>query len=451
MADNEQNQKNDQGAPGDNQGDGGGKSDNQANAAPPAKPTDPRRKRAIRFVILAVIVLAAVAAIPVYAYYGARESTDDAQVDGHLVPISARINGTVLSVLVNDNQPVKAGQELVRLDPADFQTAVSQSEAQLANAEASTIESQVNVPVTSINTGGQISTTTTQADQTQAGVKSALQAVGSARARIISARAAAAQAEANNMKSQKDLARYRELVAKDEISKQDYDAAVASADATKAQVDSAHADISAAQHALDQALAEEDEAKARLATAIVQRRISEAIRPKQIQVTEARYKQAQAQYKQAQANGQQAALNLSYTHILAPVDGVVSRKSAEPGMQLSPGQQIMALVPLDDVWVTANFKETQLRKMKIGQQVEVQVDTFGSSRIYKGHIDSMAGASGARFSLLPPENATGNYVKVVQRIPVKIVLDPGENRDHLLIPGMSVEPTVLLNSDTRTP
>ena len=190
-----------------------------------------------------------------------------------------------------------------------------------------------------------------------------------------------------------------------------------------------------------------DQAKARLATALVQRRLSEQLRPKQAAVTEARYKQAQAQIRQSQAALDQAKLNLGYTHILAPVDGVVSRKSAEPGMQLSPGQQIMALIPLDDIWVTANFKETQLRKMHVGQQVSIEVDTFGSSRQYKAHIDSIAGASGARFSLLPPENATGNYVKVVQRVPVKVVLEPGENRDHRLLPGMSVMPTVFINTD----
>jgi membrane fusion protein (multidrug efflux system) len=181
----------------------------------------------------------------------------------------------------------------------------------------------------------------------------------------------------------------------------------------------------------------------------VQRRQSEQVRARQQAVAEARFKQAQAQVKQRQADLDQAQLNLQYTLIKAPVDGVVSRKSAEPGMQLSPGQQIMSLVPLDDVWVTANFKETQLKKMKVGQKVEIEVDTYGSSRKYRGHVDSIAAASGAKFSLLPPENATGNYVKVVQRVPVKIVLEPGEDRDHSLLPGMSVTPTVLLNSGTN--
>jgi membrane fusion protein (multidrug efflux system) len=252
--------------------------------------------------------------------------------------------------------------------------------------------------------------------------------------------------EANSVKAQKDLLRFKDLVAKDEISKQDYDAAIAAAQASAAQVESGRADITEAQHNLDQAMAELDEAKAKLATAIVQKRQSEEVRTKQQAVSEARYKQAQAQVKQGQANLAQANLNLQYTIIKAPVDGVVSRKSAEPGMQVAPGQQIMALVPLDDIWVTANFKETQLEKMRVGQKVEIEVDTYGNDRKYRAHIDSIAAASGAKFSLLPPENATGNYVKVVQRVPVKIVLEPGENRDHLLLPGMSVTPTVLLNS-----
>jgi membrane fusion protein, multidrug efflux system len=406
---------------------------------------NPRRKRTIRFIVLAFLVVALIAAIPIYAYYSVRESTDDAQVDGHIVPISPRISGTIRAVLVADNQPVRAGQELVELDPADYQVAYGQAEAQLANAEASVAESIANVPLTSINTRGQVRTSITQADQYVAGLNAAQQAVHAARARWNSAKASLAEKQANLVKAQKDLARMKELVEKDEISKQDYDAAVAAAEASAANVESAKSDIVEAQHNLDQALAEVEQARARLATAVVQRRLSEQVSPKQQAVSQSRYKAAQAQVKQRQADLDQAKLNLEYTVIKAPLDGVVSRKSAEPGMQVSAGQQITALVPLDDVWVTANFKETQLKKMHVGQSVEIEVDTFGG-RKYRGHIDSIAPASGAKFSLLPPENATGNYVKVVQRVPVKIVLEPGENRDHRLFPGMSVTPTVLLNT-----
>ena len=411
------------------------------------KPADPRRKRAIRFIILALVVVGIIIAIPIYAYYSVRESTDDAQVDGHVVPISPRIAGTILAVLVNDNQQVKAGQELVRLDPADYQVALEQAKAQLATAQANTAESIANVPLTSINTRSQVSTSASQLEESQAAVAAAQQAVNAARARLNSTNATLAQRQASLVKAEKDLVRFQDLVSKDEIS-QDYDAAVAASQSNAAQVDSAKADIVAAQHMLDQSIAQLNQAKARLSTAQIQRRQSQEVRPKQEAVSEARYKQAQAQVQQKQSDIDQAQLNLGYTVVRAPVDGIVSRKNAEPGMQVSPGQQIMALVPLDDVWITANFKETQLKSMRVGQKVEISVDTYGG-RKYRGHVDSIAAASGAKFSLLPPENATGNYVKVVQRIPVKIVLEPGENRDHSLLPGMSVEPTVLLNSGSN--
>ena len=449
MADDQQSQdgrdaRQGQGQPGQGGPDKGSKAGEKKK-----KPQDPRRKRTVRLIVLAVLVVALIAAIPIWAYYSVRESTDDAQVDGHVVPISPRISGTILSVLVNDNQPVRAGQELVRLDPADYQVAQSQAEANLANAEASTTESEVNLPLTNINTRSQVSTSSTQVDEGRAGVASAEQAVKAAQARVGSANFALAQAQANYVKSQRDLERYKDLVSKDEISKQDYDAAVAAAAANAAQVDSAKSAITEAQHNLDQGVAELGQAKARLATALVQQRQSQEIRPKQVAVSQARFKSAQAQIRQRQADVDQAKLNMGYTVIRAPVDGIVSRKTAEPGTQVSPGQQIMALVPLDDIWVTANFKETQLKKMRVGQKVEVEVDTYGSSHKFVGHVDSIAAASGARFSLLPPENATGNFVKVVQRVPVKLVLEPGENRQHLLLPGMSVVPTVLLNSGTN--
>ena len=406
------------------------------------------RRRTLRFLVLALIVVAVIVTIPVYAYYSVRESTDDAQVDGHVVPISPRIAGTIVSVLVNDNNAVRDGQELVRLDPADYQVALQQAQAQLASSQASTSESQQNVPITTINTSSQVSTTATQVAQAQAGVAAAQQTIDAARAQFNSSQASLLEKQANYAKAQKDLARFKDLVDKDEISRQDYDAAVAAAEANRAQVESARADAVAAQHNIDQAVAQLDEAKARLATALVQRRQSEQVRARQEAVSEARYKQAQATVEQHQADLAQANLNIQYTILRAPEDGIVSRKNAEPGMQVSPGQQLMALIPLNDVWVTANFKETQLRKMRVGQSVQIEVDAYGGSRKYRAHVDSIAPASGSKFSLLPPENATGNYVKVVQRVPVKIVLEPGENRDRRLLPGMSVVPTVLLSSGT---
>ena len=411
------------------------------------KKPNPRRKRAIRLVVLALLVVAVIVTIPVLAYYSVRESTDDAEIDGHVIPISSRISGNVLSVLVNDNQSVKAGESLVKLDPADYQVALTQAQAQLSGSEAETSETQENLPITTINTSSQVNTASTQEQEANAGVQVAQQGINSARARLGAGNSALAEAQANFVKAQKDLARYKSLVDKDEISKQDYDTAIANAEANAARVESARADALGAQHSLDQAVAQLDQAKARLATAAVQRRQSQETRLNQVAVVRARIKQSVATAQQRQADVQQAKLNLDYTIIKAPIDGIVSRKSAEPGMQVSAGQQMMSLVPLDDIWITANYKETQLKKMRVGQSVEIEVDTYGSSRKYKGHVDSIAAASGAKFNLLPPENATGNYVKVVQRVPVKIALEPGENRDHLLLPGMSVTPTVMLNSD----
>jgi membrane fusion protein, multidrug efflux system len=413
------------------------------------KPADPGRKRTIRFVLLALLVVAVVVAIPVSAYYAGRESTDDAQVDGDVIPVSARIVGTITEVLVRDNQAVKAGDPLVRLDAADYQVAQAQAEAQLASAVANTAETSVNVPLTNINTQTLVSTSSSQTAESQAALSSAQQGVSAAQARLNSANSDLAGKQADLLKAQQDLARFKSLVAKDEISRQDYDAAVAAEQGAAADVDSAKADAVASQHLLDQATSQVGQAKAKLASAVAQQHQSEQAMPKQQQVSEARHKQAEAQVKQSQANLNQARLNIGYTLIKAAVDGVVSRKSAEPGMQVSPGQQIMSLVPLDNVWVTANFKETQLEKMRPGQKVEITVDTYSSGHKYHGHIESIAAASGSRFSLLPPENATGNYVKVVQRVPVKILLEPGENRDHVLRPGMSVAPTVLLNSGTN--
>jgi membrane fusion protein (multidrug efflux system) len=403
------------------------------------------RNRRVRLIVVAVLILAVIAAIPIYNYYSSRESTDDAQVDGHVVPISSRIDGTILAVLVNDNQVVTAGAQLVKLDPADYQAKFDQAHANVAAAESQVSAAKLNVPLIEINTSSQIKTSGADVLIARAAVEAAQRQVDAANARLQSSKAQLAQAEANNDKAQKDLVRYKELVQKDEISQSQYDAFLASAQASAAQVDTAKAQVNEAAHNVDVAQASILQAKARLHSAQVTERQSQGIAPRQQANSKAQLDAAAAQLKQSQAAFEQARLNLDYTVLRAPVSGLVSRKNAEPGMRVSPGQQVMAIVPLDDVWITANFKETQLKRMRIGQEVEVKVDAYGG-RKYRAHIDSIAAASGARFSLLPPENATGNYVKVVQRVPVKIVLDPGQNQDRLLRPGLSVEPTVLLNS-----
>lgn len=359
-----------------------------------------------------------------YEYFSSYESTDDAEVDGHLMPLSARISGYVQKVNVDDNQYVTAGTVLAEIDPRDYQVAVDQAKAQLADSQASAQALNLNVPITSVNTTSQVSASEADVENARAGIVAAQQQFDAAKAQLD-------QALANDVKAQNDLQRYKQLVEKQEISRQLYDSAVAAASASTATVAAMRASAAAAAQQVTQA-------QSKLITAEANLRYAQT-GPRQVASTRERALSADATVQQKEAALEQAQLNLQYTKIIAPVDGVVS-KNAEVGMNVQPGQQLFSIVPLADVWVTANFKETQLKYMKPGQPAEIKVDANG--RKYKGKVDSIAGSSGARTSLLPPENATGNYVKVVQRIPVKIVLDPGENRDRYLRLGMSVEPTV---------
>jgi len=375
-------------------------------------------------VVIAMVVLLVVG-IFVYRYVTSYESTDDAQVDGHLNSVSARISGHVLKLNVLDNQYVDAGTVLVEIDPADYQVAYDRAKADFEDAQAAATAAGVNVPITSVSTTSQVSAT-------EADVANARAGIAAARKQFDAAKAQLDQAEANNVKAQNDLGRYKQLVDKQEISLQQYDQAVAAAKAGSAAVDAARANADAAQSQVTQA-------QDRLLQAEANWRNAQTA-PKQMQVIRSRAASALAQAQQKKAALDQAGLNLQYTKVIAPVAGVVSDRTVEVGQNVSPGQEMMKIIPLNDVWITANYKETQLRYMKVGQPVDIAVDANGKT--YKGKVDSFAGASGARFSLLPPENATGNYVKVVQRVPVKIVLDPGENNDHYLRPGMSVDPKV---------
>jgi membrane fusion protein (multidrug efflux system) len=375
-------------------------------------------------VIIAVVVLLVIGFF-VYRYVTSYESTDDAEVDGHINSISARISGHVVKLNVTDNQYVQAGTVLVEIDPADYQVAYEKAKADFDDAQAAAAAAGVNVPITSVSTTNQVSST-------EADVASARAGIAAARQQFAAAKAQRDQAEANNVKAQNDLERYRQLVDKQEISQQQFDEAVASAKASAAAVEAAHALADAAQSQVT-------EAQGKLADAEANFRNAQTA-PRQMEVIRSRAASALAQAQQKKADLDQAQLNLQYTKIVAPVTGVVSDRTVEVGQNVAPGQELMKVIPLNDVWITADFKETQLREMKVGQPVTIEVDANG--RKYKGKVDSLAGGTGARFSLLPPENATGNYVKVVQRIPVKIVLDPGENNDQSLRPGMSVEPKV---------
>jgi membrane fusion protein (multidrug efflux system) len=378
-----------------------------------------------RIAIIIGVVILLVVGFFVYRYVTSYESTDDAEVDGHINSISARISGHVIKLNVLDNQYVQAGTVLVEIDPADYQVAYERAKADFDDAQAAAAAAGVNVPITSVNTTSQVSATEADVASSRAGIAAARQQYEAAKAQL-------AQAVANDVKAQNDLGRYRQLVDKQEISQQQYDQAVAASRASAAAVDAARATADAAQQQVTQAQGKLVQAEANLSSA--------RTAPRQMEVTRSRAASAlaEAQFKKAELD--QAQLNLQYTKVTAPVAGVVSDRTVEVGQNVAPGQELMKVIPLNDVWITANFKETQLREMKVGQPVTVEVDASG--RKYKGKVDSLAGASGARFSLLPPENATGNYVKVVQRIPVKIVLDPGENNDQSLRPGMSVEPKV---------
>jgi membrane fusion protein (multidrug efflux system) len=381
-------------------------------------------RKGIFVIVVAVLVLVAAG---LWWHSTFSEDTDDAQVNGHLIQVSSRINGQVLKVDVAENQVVKAGDPIAELDPRDYQVAVENAEAALASAQANAAAANVNVPITTVNTGSNLRSAGADVSGTQAGIEQAQHQLEAAHDRV-------GQAKANNVKAQADLERYKPLVAKDVISKQQFDAAVAAADAAKAALADARATERAATDAVNVAKEREAQAQAGLKYA--------ETGPQQVAAQSARARQAEAQVQQAQAQLDQARLNLGYTKILAPAAGIITRKSVEVDQNVAAGQNLLTLVSLDDLWVTANFKETQLRHMVAGQPVEIAVDATGKT--YHGKVTQIGGATGSVLSLFPPENATGNYVKVVQRVPVRIDFTELKNEDpnQLLRPGLSVEPKV---------
>ncbi len=374
---------------------------------------DPRpfRKRAAAKWLLAAVMLAvAIVAFFVWHHYSVRESTDDAQLDAHIVPVNARVAGTVLRIMVEDNQSVKAGDVLVELDPKDYQIALQRAQADLADAEANAIAARTGIPLAS-------TTTSTQLQSAEAGVAASQREAEAARAR-------SREAQANYTKVEADLTRAKQLIAKDEISRQQYDAVVAAEQAASATVQSAQAMVAMSTSRISQARAQAEGARTV---------------PQQVQISRARSAAAAAAVDRFRSAVEQARLNLQYSVVRAAVSGTVSKRNVEPGQVVQQGQALVSLVDLDDIWVTANLKETQLKNLRPGQEVEIKVDAYGKT--YKGQVDSFGAATGARFSMLPPENATGNYVKVVQRIPVKIVFKKGQDLS-LLRPGMSVQPVI---------
>jgi membrane fusion protein, multidrug efflux system len=389
-------------------------------------PVYPRRRSRKRLIIGAALVVVLVGGIFLWIYLSGFESTDDAQVDVHLYPVSARITGYVQAVHVGDNQWVQEGATLVEIDPKDYQVALAKAQADVETAEASARALNIDVPISSVDTLSQLKFTSSDIENAKAAIAAGEKQVAAAQARI-------QEAEAQNVKAQDDVQRYHLLLAKDEVPKQTYDYAVAAAQTDTAAVAAAKADEATAEQNVAQA-------RSRLIEAIARNESAQA-GPQRVASTRAHALSAVADVGQKRAALDQAQLNLGYTKILAPVSGEVT-KNVVVGWNVEPGEQLLTVVPLDQVWITANFKETQLKHMSVGQKAEIVLDA--NDRTYHGHVDSIAGGTGPIFSLLPPENATGNYVKIVQRVPVKIVLEPGENRDHQLRPGMNVEAKVYL-------
>jgi membrane fusion protein, multidrug efflux system len=394
----------------------------------PSKPSlFARLKARRRTALLALLIVVAVLGASAWTYLASYESTDDAQVDGHLYPVSARISGTIVRVnpAVEDSHYVEAGTVLAEIDPADFQAESDRAQAEYDRLRASSVAAAKDITVISSGSNGRLELST-------AAVTEAEQSIATEAASLNAVRARLAQAEANFKRAETDRQRYERLLERHEISQSEYDRVATEAATDRAAVTAADAEVIAAQQRIAQAQSRLSERKADL--------LSARSAPQQIDSSRAKAQAAAADASRARAQLTTAQLNLGYTRIIAPVGGIVGRKTVEAGQRVQPGQQLLTIIPLDDLWVTANFKETQLRKMKPSQPVTIHADASGVD--YRGHIDSLGGATGSRFSLLPPENASGNYVKVVQRVPVRILLDRGQYADHRLRPGMSVEAKV---------
>jgi membrane fusion protein (multidrug efflux system) len=390
----------------------------------PEGPKKPHPLRKILLIILAVVLVAV--GIAYWLYSRHFEDTDDAQVDGHINAITARIPGTITGIYVEENQFVKAGQVLAELDPRDNAVALAIAQSQLAQARAQSLAASPNVPVTETSTRTTIATAAADVTNAEAAVAAADQNYQAALAKV-------SESEANSAKAQQDVERYRPLAAKDEVPREQFEQVLANAKALAATVAASQATAKAAARQADQARAQLSQTHERAEEA-------KQNAPHQVEMQKANVTARQAAIQTARAQLDQARLNLSYVKIQSPVNGIVAKRSAEVGQHVEPGQQLLLITQIDDLWVTANFKETQLRRMKPGQGVRIRVDALNSD--FDGYIESLPAASGAITSLLPPENATGNFVKVVQRLPVRIRFKPNQNGFDRLRPGMSVEPKV---------
>jgi membrane fusion protein (multidrug efflux system) len=386
-----------------------------------------RHRRVIPFVLVAAFALAI--ATPLWLrYLSTFEATDDAQVDGNISAIASRIAGTVTAVHIEDNQEVRPGDALVELDPADYQVALDQARANMTQAQLQWQSEAHGVPITQVSNRTALTTAVQDVAAARDDVEVAQRDYDAASSRVT-------EASANNRIAQVDLARSRNLVATGAVAEQDFDQHQATADARASELTAAQAQLDSAQRHIDQSRAKLDQALSRL------RQVQENA-PKQLQQSSLGRDARDAASRGAQAAVEQAELNVAYTRITAPVGGIVGQKSANVGDRVQPAQALLAIVQVGDLWITANYKETQLKRMHPGQRADIHVDALG--RTFRGYVESMPGATGARFSLFPPENATGNYVKVVQRLPVRIRLDRAQPELDRLRPGMSVVPKVWL-------
>jgi membrane fusion protein (multidrug efflux system) len=403
----------------------------------PARTLSLTGKRRIAAIVAALVLTGAVG---VYAYRaGGRESTDDALVEGHVTPVGARVGGQVIEVLIRENQQVHAGDVLVRIDPRDYEVALSQARADLADAEAAVAAAQNSVPIVEMTSSSDEQRAAGSTEAASAAANAAARDIDAARARAQAADARVAEAKATAERAARDRDRLKPLVAKEEISQQQYDAAASGATVADAAVASAEASAAEAKTAITVAESRHRQSQA----AVRQAEASQAATrtaPAQVRSARAKLDAALARVAKEQATVKEAELKLEYTVIKAPSSGIVSRKSVEPGQILQPGQPLLALVGQDELWVVANFKETQLAAIRPGQRVSIAVDALGHS--IDGTVDSIAAATGGRFSLMPAQNASGNFVKVVQRVPVKIAIAGGPEVIHRLRPGLSVVPTV---------
>jgi len=392
----------------------------------PEKPSNTKGRARAFGIFFVVLLLLATGGLLYWLHARQFEETDDAEVEAHLNPVTSRIDGTIIRVYADNNQTVKAGEPLVDLDPRDLQVALDQTQAQLSQAHSMIAEQVPNISITQVQSSTSISTSQADVDTAKAAEAVAAQDQATAAARL-------AEAKANLTKAQQDLDRYKILIAKEEISQQEFDQTAATVKAQSAAVDADEAALQSAARTVDQRKSETAAAVSRLAQA---RRNA----PGELAIRRAFVSAEMASEQSAKAQLEQAQLKLSYAHIPAPVSGIVMKRSAEVGAHISAGQQLMTIAQVDDVWVTANFKETQLESIRPNQSVSIHVDAV--KKDFEGYIENIGASTGAISSVLPPENATGNYVKVVQRIPVRIRFKKDQQGLEMLRPGMSVVPEV---------